>query len=152
MSAAAARADASAQAGDVVLDVRDLETHFHTRAGSVPAVNGVSFTLRRGETLGLVGESGCGKSVTALSILRLIPSRSGSIVGGCVHYGGRDLLQLDDGAMRQIRGNDIAMIFQEPMTALNPVFTIGYQVAESVLLHEPMSRAMRKPSRSSSSK
>jgi len=133
-------AESAAHVGEVVLAVQDLETHFYTRTGSVPAVNGVSFKLHKGETLGLVGESGCGKSVTALSMLRLIPARSGRIAGGCVHYGGQDLLRLDEGRMRRIRGNDIAMIFQEPMTALNPVLTIGYQIAESVLLHRQMSR------------
>jgi oligopeptide/dipeptide ABC transporter ATP-binding protein len=125
---------------DVVLDVEDLETRFFTRTGSVKAVNGVSFNVGKSETLGIVGESGCGKSVTALSVLRLISPRAGRIVRGSIRYGGRDLLALDDETMRGIRGNEISMIFQEPMTALNPVFTVGYQVSESVLLHEPLSR------------
>jgi len=120
---------------DIVLEVENLETHFFTGAGSVAAVDGVSFALRRGEMLGLVGESGCGKSATALSILGLIPSRSGRVVGGSVRYAGTDLARLDDAAMQRIRGNEISMIFQEPMTALNPVFTIGFQIAESIRLH-----------------
>ncbi|SLN72707.1 ABC transporter ATP-binding protein [Oceanibacterium hippocampi] len=125
---------------EVVLEVKDLKTQFFTRQGIVPAVDGVSFKLHRGEVLGIVGESGCGKSVTSLSILRLIPPRSGSVVGGTVHYGGRDLLKISDAEMRHIRGNDISMIFQEPMTALNPVMTVGEQIIEPLMLHQDMSR------------
>jgi len=123
---------------DVVLAVDRLETHFYTASGSVAAVDGVSFELRKGETLGLVGESGCGKSVTALSILGLIPPRAGRVVGGSVRYGGVDLLALDEHALQQVRGKEIWMIFQEPMTALNPVLTIGYQIAEAIRLHDPI--------------
>jgi oligopeptide transport system ATP-binding protein len=119
-----------------VLDVRDLRTHFVTDEGVVPAVDGVSFYVDAQETLGIVGESGCGKSVTSLSVMRLIPSPPGRIVGGEVLFGGRDLLKLPVDAMRQIRGKDIAMIFQEPMTSLNPVYTIGNQIAEAVMLHQ----------------
>jgi oligopeptide/dipeptide ABC transporter ATP-binding protein len=131
---------ASAAAEDPILQVRNLRTVFQTRSGAVPAVDDVSFDVRRGETLGLVGESGCGKSVTSLSILRLIPARAGRVEQGSVLYAGRDLMQLDDDEMRKIRGGEIAMVFQEPMTALNPVLTIGQQIIETVLLHEDMSR------------
>ena len=123
-----------------ILQVRNLKTVFQTRSGAVTAVDDVSFEVRRGETLGLVGESGCGKSVTSLSILRLIPSRAGRVEQGSVHYGGRDLMQLDDEEMRKVRGGEIAMVFQEPMTALNPVLTIGQQIIETILLHEDVSR------------
>ena len=123
-----------------ILRVKNLKTVFQTRSGAVTAVDDVSFEVRRGETLGLVGESGCGKSVTSLSILRLIPARAGRVEQGSVHYGGRDLMQLDDEEMRKIRGGEIAMVFQEPMTALNPVLTIGQQIIETILLHEDVSR------------
>ena len=123
-----------------VLEVRDLRTHFHTDEGVVRAVDGVSFSIGRGKTLGLVGESGCGKSVTALSIARLI-ERPGRIVAGEVLLDGEDVLKLDSASMREWRGSKIAMIFQEPMTALNPVLKIGYQIAESVLAHENVSRS-----------
>src|SRR5229473_2606495 len=106
-----------------LLEVRNLSTHFPTREGLVRAVDGVSFYLDRGELLGLVGESGCGKSMTALSIMRLI-APPGRIVGGEIDFDGRNLLKLSDSEMREIRGNDIAMIFQDPMTSLNPVFTV----------------------------
>ncbi len=119
-----------------ILEVRDLRTVFDTDDGEVQAVNGVSFEVRAGETLGVVGESGCGKSVTAFSILRLIPSPPGRIAGGQVLFRGRDLLSLDDDAMRRIRGNEISMVFQEPMTALNPVYTVGDQIMEAVRLHQ----------------
>ena len=118
-----------------VLEVRDLATHFFTLDGVVRAVDGVSFDLAAGETLGIVGESGCGKSVTALSILRLIAADSGRIVGGSVRFEGRELTALSDEEMRGIRGNKISMIFQEPMTSLNPVLTIGTQIAENVMQH-----------------
>jgi peptide/nickel transport system ATP-binding protein len=123
-----------------VLEVEGLETVFFTRQGLLKAVDGVSFALRRGEILAVVGESGCGKSMTALSIMRLIQS-PGRIVAGAVKLDGRDLLPLDEAAMRAVRGNDISMIFQEPMTSLNPVFTIGDQIAESYRLHQDLSRA-----------
>ncbi len=126
---------------EVVLDVDDLRTHFYTRQGVVPAVDGVSFKLHRGEVLGIVGESGCGKSVTSLSILRLIPPRLGGIVSGSMMYGSRDLAKVSEAEMRRIRGNDISMIFQEPMTALNPVMTVGEQIIEPLRLHQDMSRA-----------
>ena len=134
------RAAAAAAGEEPILQVRNLRTVFQTRSGAVPAVNDVSFDLRRGETLGLVGESGCGKSVTSLSILRLIPARAGKVEQGSVVYAGQDLMQLSDEKMRQIRGGEIAMVFQEPMTALNPVLTIGQQIIETILLHENMSR------------
>src|SRR3982751_6914733 len=107
-----------------LLEVRNLQTHFPTRAGLVKAVNGVSFYLDKGELLGLVGESGCGKSITALSVMRLI-APPGRIVGGEIIFDGRDLLKLPGEEMRAIRGDDVAMIFQDPMTSLNPVYTVG---------------------------
>jgi peptide/nickel transport system ATP-binding protein len=123
-----------------VLEVEDLQTVFYTRAGLVNAVDGVSFSLARGETLAIVGESGCGKSVTALSVMRLVADPPGRIVGGAVRLGGTDLVKLDEAAMRKIRGNRIAMIFQEPMTSLNPVMTIGRQISEALILHQNVSR------------
>jgi peptide/nickel transport system ATP-binding protein len=126
--------------GAPVLAVRDLRTHFYTRDGVVKAVDGVSLALDRGETLGIVGESGCGKSVTALSIMRLVPPASGRIVAGSVRFDETELLTLDAVAMRGIRGNRISMIFQEPMTSLNPVMTVGNQIAESVALHQHLPR------------
>ncbi|HWE21696.1 MAG TPA: ABC transporter ATP-binding protein [Hyphomicrobiaceae bacterium] len=129
------------QAGsEPVLEVRDLRTYFYTRGGLVKAVDGVSLSLRRGETLAIVGESGCGKSVTALSLMRLVADPPGRVVGGTVHLDGLDLLGLDAAAMRQIRGKEISMIFQEPMTSLNPVMTIGRQISEALLLHGTGSR------------
>jgi oligopeptide/dipeptide ABC transporter ATP-binding protein len=122
-----------------ILEVEDLRTHFFTRDGVVRAVDGVSFHIEAGETLGIVGESGCGKSVTALSILRLIPPGQGRTVSGRVRFEGRDLLDLDERAMRAIRGNRISMIFQEPMTSLNPVLTIGRQLTEGLEIHLGMS-------------
>jgi peptide/nickel transport system ATP-binding protein len=123
-----------------LLEVDDLKTHFFTRDGIVRAVDGVSFSIRPGETLALVGESGCGKSVTSLSIMRLIAS-PGRIVSGAVRFQGRDLAGLSEPEMRKVRGNEISMIFQEPMTSLNPVLTIGRQVAETLVLHRGMGRA-----------
>jgi len=123
-----------------LLQVRDLKTYFHTEAGTAKAVDGVSFDIREGEVLGLVGESGSGKSVTALSIIRLIPDPPGKIVGGSIAYKGQDLLQLSWEDIRKVRGNEISMIFQEPMTSLNPVFTIGMQVMEVILQHNNVSR------------
>jgi len=125
----------SARDDDVLLSVEDLETRFYTDGGVVKAVDGVSYKIRRGRTLGVVGESGCGKSVTALSIMRLIPDPPGRIVGGRILLDGEDLVQAPMSRMRKIRGKDIGMIFQEPMTSLNPVFTVGYQIMEPATLH-----------------
>jgi oligopeptide/dipeptide ABC transporter ATP-binding protein len=122
-----------------LLEVRNLKTAFQTPMGLIPAVNGITFTLKAGETLGLVGESGCGKTVTALSILRLLPEHSQQ--SGQLMFGGRDLLTLKGPEMRAIRGNRIAMIFQEPMTALNPVLTIGDQISEVLRLHRGLGKA-----------
>ena len=122
-----------------LLEVTNLATHFPTREGLVRAVDGVSFYLDRGELLGLVGESGCGKSMTALSVMRLIDP-PGKIVSGEILFDGKNLLQLSNSAMRDVRGNDIAMIFQDPMTSLNPVFTVGEQIAEALRLHRGLSR------------
>ena len=123
-----------------LLSVSDLRTHFYTDDGVVKAVEGVSFDVRRGETLGIVGESGCGKSVTALSIMRLIPDPPGRIVTGRITFEDRDLMQISKNEMRHIRGNKISMIFQEPMTSLNPVFSIGFQIAEALKLHQGLSK------------
>ena len=122
--------------GEVVLDVQDLRTYFVTRWGVVKAVDGVSFQLRRGETLGIVGESGSGKSVTTLSIMRLVPSPPGHIVGGRVLLEGEDILTLDEGEMEKVRGSRIGMVLQDPMTALNPVFDIEDQVGEALKIHK----------------
>jgi oligopeptide/dipeptide ABC transporter ATP-binding protein len=122
-----------------LLEVRNLKTQFPTRAGLVRAVDDVSFSIDRGELLGLVGESGCGKSMTALSIMRLI-APPGRIVAGEILFEGRDLLKLSNREMRDVRGNDVAMIFQDPMTSLNPVFTVGEQIAEALRLHRNLSR------------
>jgi ABC-type dipeptide/oligopeptide/nickel transport system ATPase component len=124
------------QMPEPILQVQQLKTYFYLMEGIVPAVEEVSFDLHRGETLGLVGESGSGKSVTALSILRLVPDPPGKIVGGKILFEGRNLLALPEKEMRKIRGNRISMIFQEPMTSLNPVLTIGEQIAEGIVLHE----------------
>ncbi len=123
---------------DKLLEVRDLATHFFTQDGVVKAVDGISYDLAEGEVLGVVGESGCGKSVHALSIMRLIPWPPGRTVGGEVFFEGENLLNLDDSDMRNIRGNRIAMVFQEPMTSLNPVLTIGRQLTETLELHQNM--------------
>src|SRR5436853_749676 len=122
-----------------LLQVKNLATHFLTREGLVRAVDGVTFHLDRGELLGLVGESGCGKSITALSVMRLI-APPGKIVSGEILFDGKDLLKLSDAEMREMRGDDIAMIFQDPMTSLNPVFTVGEQIAEALRLHRGLSR------------
>jgi peptide/nickel transport system ATP-binding protein len=127
---------ASAETVVPILDIAELRTWFFIRDGVVRAVDGVSFHVIPGETLAIVGESGCGKSVTALSILRLIPSPPGRIVSGAIQFAGRDLLGLSEAEMRQVRGNEISMIFQEPMTSLNPVLTIGRQIAETLTLHQ----------------
>jgi len=123
-----------------LLEVSGLRTVFDTDAGIAPAVDGIDFSINEGETVGIVGESGCGKSVTALSILRLIPSPPGRIDAGSIRFEGRDLLSLDEESMRRVRGNDVAMIFQEPMTSLNPVFTVGSQIAEPLRLHRGLSK------------
>ena len=124
-----------------LLQVKDLQTSFFTEDGVVRAVNGVTYDLEEGETLGLVGESGCGKSVSALSLLRLIPNPPGKIVGGEVWFEGQDILKADEDEIRRIRGNRIAMVFQEPMTSLNPVLTIGRQITEALELHLKMDKS-----------
>jgi oligopeptide/dipeptide ABC transporter ATP-binding protein len=123
-----------------LLEVKNLKTYFFTDDGVAKAVDDVSFTLDKGETLGLVGESGCGKSVSALSIMRLIPDPPGKIVGGEILFKGKNILQESEKFMQDIRGNDIGMIFQEPMTSLNPVFTCGDQIEEAVILHQKLSK------------
>lgn len=123
---------------EYLLEIKDLYTRFYTDEGVVHAVNGVSYKLEEGEILGVVGESGCGKSVHALSIMRLIQDPPGKIDSGEVIFDGRDLLKLSDSTMRRIRGAQIAMVFQDPMTSLNPVFTIGYQIMEALMLHQNM--------------
>ena len=126
----------------VVLDLRNLHTHFHTRNGIVHAVNGVSITLRKGETLGIVGESGCGKSVTMLSMMRLLPKETARIPQGEVNFLGQNLLTLSEGGMQKLRGSQIAMIFQDPMTSLNPVLTIGLQLVEPMMIHLNLSKVV----------
>jgi oligopeptide transport system ATP-binding protein len=123
-----------------LLEVRDLTTRFYTSEGVVHAVNGISYTLGQGEALGIVGESGCGKSVSVLSVLGLIPEPPGKITAGQVLYRGQDLLKLDRTEMQRIRGNEIAMVFQDPMTSLNPVLTIGHQISESLSVHLGMNK------------
>jgi len=123
-----------------LLEVEDLGTWFYTRQGIVKAVDGVNFGVASGETLAIVGESGCGKSMTALSLMRLIPEPPGRIVSGSVKLGGKDLLKLSQEEMRKVRGNEISMIFQEPMTSLNPVMTIGKQISEALILHRDMDK------------
>ena len=123
-----------------VLELKNLETHFETRDGTVRAVDGVSYSVGAGETLAVVGESGCGKSVSSLSILRLIPNPPGKIVGGSVMFGGEDLTQASEERIRVIRGNEISMIFQEPMTSLNPMMTIGKQISEPLTQHMGLSK------------
>ena len=131
---------APAAAPRPLLEIVDLKTWFFTRDGIVRAVDGVSFQVMPGETLAIVGESGCGKSVTALSILRLIPSPPGRIVSGAIRFAGRDLRELSEAEMRDVRGNDISMIFQEPMTSLNPVLNIGRQIGETLTLHQGLDK------------
>ncbi|NJB69009.1 peptide/nickel transport system ATP-binding protein/oligopeptide transport system ATP-binding protein [Desulfobaculum xiamenense] len=123
-----------------LLDVRDLRTHFFTAHGVAKAVDGVTLSVAPGETMAIVGESGCGKTMLALSVLRLVPSPPGRIVGGDIRFDGRDILALDEEEMRSIRGNSISMIFQEPMSSLNPVFRVGEQIAEALRLHQRMGR------------
>ncbi len=125
---------------DLLLDVHGLETQFRTQQGVVHAVNGVSFTLKEGETLGVVGESGCGKSVTMMSLLRLIPTPPGKIVAGTANFAGSDLLKMTNEEIRFVRGAQISMVFQDPMTSLNPVLTIGQQLEEPLMLHVGMNR------------
>ena len=127
--------------GSVILELSGLRTHFFSREGVVRAVDGVSYHLNRRETLGVVGESGCGKTVTALSILRLISDPPGKIVEGAIRFEGTDLLTLSERKMQHIRGNEISMIFQEPMTSLNPVLTIGHQISEAIILHQKLSKS-----------
>ncbi len=126
--------------GEILLEVKNLQTYFYTEDGVVKAVDGVDFYIREGETLGMVGESGCGKSVTALSIMRLVPNPPGKIIGGEILFRGEDLLKKSEAEMRKIRGNKISMIFQEPMTSLNPVYTIGDQIVEAIVLHQKLSK------------
>ena len=128
------------RAAEPILEIDDLRTHFFTRDGTVRAVDGLTCSLGAGETLGIVGESGCGKSITALSILRLVPSPPGRIVGGTIRFRGRNLIDLTEADMRTLRGNRISMIFQEPMTSLNPVLTVGHQITETLTLHQGLPR------------
>ncbi|MEA3364611.1 MAG: ABC transporter ATP-binding protein, partial [Candidatus Hydrogenedentes bacterium] len=125
---------------DTALSIRNLKTYFFTDAGVAKAVDDVSLDIPKAKTVALVGESGCGKSVTALSVLRLVPHPPGRIVDGEVHFGGRNLLELSEREMRDIRGNGISMVFQEPMTALNPVFRVGNQIAAAIRVHREVSK------------
>ncbi|MEE9567095.1 MAG: ABC transporter ATP-binding protein [Desulfobacteria bacterium] len=127
-----------------LLEVRHLKTHFFTPEGVVKAVDGISYDVKEGETVALVGESGCGKSVSVLSIMRLIPKPQGRIIGGQIIFDGKDLLKLDDGGIRGIRGKEMAMVFQEPMTSLNPVLTIGRQLTETLEIHLKMGKSQAK--------
>jgi len=129
---------------EYLLEIDDLKTRFYTDEGVVHAVNGVSYQLEEGEILGVVGESGCGKSVHALSIMRLIPDPPGKIESGKIIFAGKELLHLSDSEMRRIRGAEIAMVFQDPMTSLNPVYTIGYQIMEALILHQRMNEKQAK--------
>jgi len=124
-----------------LLDVRNLKTYFYSENGVVTAVDDVTFHVNEGETLGIVGESGCGKSISCMSIVRLVETPPGKYEGGEIWFNGEDMLKISDARMRQIRGNDISLIFQEPMTSLNPVFRIGMQIGEALILHQGMSRA-----------
>ncbi len=123
-----------------LIEIEDLKTSFFTTDGELRAVDGVSFAIEEGRTMGLVGESGCGKSVTALSTMQLIPKSAGRIVGGEIRYRGENLLGFNEARMRHVRGNEISMIFQEPMTSLNPVFTVGTQIEEAIILHQRLSK------------
>lgn len=123
-----------------ILEIKNLKTRFYTQDGVVKAVNDVSYTMNSGEILGVVGESGCGKSVHALSMMQLIPDPPGKITNGEIWFDGRDLLTLNEVQMQKVRGRDIAMIFQDPMTSLNPVFTVGFQIVEALLLHNDMTK------------
>jgi oligopeptide/dipeptide ABC transporter ATP-binding protein len=130
---------------EIILKVEDLHTAFFTRQGVVKAVDGISFFVREGETLGIVGESGCGKTVTGMSLMRLLPEPAGRIIGGKIIFDGRDLVELDKNQMRAYRGKMISMILQDPMTSLNPVYTIGDQISESVRLHQGLPDDMVEP-------
>ncbi|WP_141604521.1 ABC transporter ATP-binding protein [Terrilactibacillus laevilacticus] len=123
-----------------ILEVENLKTYFFTDEGQIPAVDGIDFHIEEGEILGIVGESGCGKSVTSLSVMGLLPSPPGKIVSGRIRYNGEDITHAKEAKLRKIRGNEMAMIFQEPMTSLNPVFTIGQQLIEAIRIHKKMSR------------
>lgn len=123
-----------------LVEFKNLKTYFYTEDGVVKAVNDVSFKIREGETVGIVGESGCGKSVTSMSLMRLIPSPPGKIVSGDILFEGKSILALSEAEMREIRGNKMSVIFQEPMTSLNPVFTVGFQISEAVILHQKLSK------------
>ena len=123
-----------------LIDIKDLKVEFKTRHGIAQVLDGINISLAPGEALGIVGESGCGKSITALSIMGLVPTPPGKIAGGSIRYKDEDLLQASEARMRQVRGNDISMIFQEPMTSLNPVFSVGDQIAETVMVHEKLSK------------
>ncbi len=125
---------------DPVLELRDLVVQFHTQDGTVHAVNGVSYAATAGKTLGIVGESGCGKSVSVLSAMRLIPEPPGKIVSGEIYFQGRNILELEDAGMKDLRGKEIAMVFQDPMTSFNPVLTIGTQIGESSIVHLGMNK------------
>ncbi len=130
-----------AQSGaEKLIDIKDLKVEFKTRHGIAQVLDGINISLAPGEALGIVGESGCGKSITALSIMGLVPTPPGKIAGGSIRYKDEDLLQASEARMRQVRGNDISMIFQEPMTSLNPVFSVGDQIAETVMVHEKLSK------------
>ena len=139
-SAVAGQGRSAAMAEQYAIEADNLKTYFYTRGGIVRAVDDVSFKLGRSETLGIVGESGCGKSITALTLMRLIPNPPGRIVGGSIKMGGRDLLQLGEEDMRGIRGNEISMIFQEPMTSLYPVISVGRHISVALILHQGMSK------------
>lgn len=132
--------DEKQHSNNILLNISNLQTYFYTEEGISRAVDGVDYYVKKGETLGVVGESGCGKSVTALSVMRLIPQPPGKIVGGDITFEGKSLLGLSNNEMRKIRGNKISMIFQEPMTSLNPVFTIGNQISEAIQLHQGLSK------------
>ncbi|KAA0561775.1 ABC transporter ATP-binding protein [Bacillus sp. CH30_1T] len=125
---------------NVVLEVKNLKTHFTSKKGVTKAVDGIDFVLHEGETLGIVGESGCGKSMTSLSILRLVPSPPGKIVDGTIELKGKDILKMSESELRKVRGNQISMIFQEPMTSLNPVIPVGEQIAEAVRIHQKLGK------------
>ena len=142
-------AEQAASPAEHLVEVHDLKTYFHTAAGTAKAVDGVSFTLDRGKTLAIVGESGSGKSVTASSLMRLLP-KTGKIEGGTVEFDGHDIVHATDAELRELRGKDISMIFQDPMTALDPVFKVGSQMIENIRIHDGLDKAAareRAPSR-----